>query len=54
VRNCDLIEGGGFRRRLVGLSDEKALAKLPKAEQEAWRQLWADVAAFLKRTAEEK
>jgi serine/threonine-protein kinase len=39
---------------LAGLRDEKALAKLPEAEQQACRQLWADVAALLKRTAAEK
>ena len=28
---------------------KEALAKLPKAEQEEWRKLWADVAALLKK-----
>jgi tetratricopeptide (TPR) repeat protein len=34
--------------KLAGLRDEKVVAKLPEAEQQAWRQLWADVAALLK------
>jgi serine/threonine-protein kinase len=28
---------------LAGLREQAALAKLPQAEQQAWRQLWADV-----------
>jgi hypothetical protein len=31
--------------------DEAGLQKLPEAEQKAWRQLWADVAALRKRAA---
>jgi serine/threonine protein kinase/Flp pilus assembly protein TadD len=37
-------------RDFVGLRHPEALAKLPEAEQTAWRQLWADVAAILERT----
>jgi serine/threonine protein kinase/Flp pilus assembly protein TadD len=37
-------------RDFVGFRDPEALAKLPEAEQTAWRQLWADVAAMLERT----
>jgi tetratricopeptide (TPR) repeat protein len=33
---------------LAGVRDEPALAKLPKAEQEAWHHFWADVAKQLK------
>jgi serine/threonine-protein kinase len=39
---------------LAGIRDEQALAKLPDAERTAWRQLWADVDALLKRTADKK
>jgi len=38
---------------LAGTRDKEALAKLPADEQKAFTQLWADVAALLKR-AEEK
>jgi hypothetical protein len=31
---------------LAGLRDAKELAKLPAAEQDTWRQLWADVEAL--------
>jgi hypothetical protein len=34
---------------LSGVRDKAALAKLPDAERQAWEQLWADVAALLKR-----
>jgi tetratricopeptide (TPR) repeat protein len=34
---------------LSGVRDKAALAKLPDAERQAWAQLWADVAALLKR-----
>jgi tetratricopeptide (TPR) repeat protein len=34
-------------RDLVGVRDPDALAKLPAAEQTAWRELWADVAKLL-------
>jgi tetratricopeptide (TPR) repeat protein len=34
---------------LAGLRDAEALAKLPEAEREAWRGLWADVQALLDR-----
>jgi Flp pilus assembly protein TadD len=39
---------------LAGLRDEKAMAKLPEAERQAWQKLWADVAALLKRAAGQK
>jgi hypothetical protein len=38
---------------LAGIRDAVALAKLPAEEQKAFIQLWADVAALLKK-AEEK
>jgi hypothetical protein len=38
---------------LAALLDEPALAKLPEEEQKVFTQLWADVAALL-RKAEEK
>jgi hypothetical protein len=34
---------------LAGLRDVTALAKLPAQEQKAFAQLWADVAALLKK-----
>jgi tetratricopeptide (TPR) repeat protein len=34
---------------LASLREDKALAQLPEAERAAWQQLWADVAALLKR-----
>jgi len=37
-------------RDFIGLRDPEALAKLPEADQAAWRQLWVDVAATLERT----
>jgi tetratricopeptide (TPR) repeat protein len=37
---------------LDSVRGEKALAQLPEAERAAWRQLWADVAALLKKTQE--
>src|SRR5262245_13138529 len=37
---------------LAGIRDGKALAKLPAAEQKAFAQLWADVAAVSKKAAE--
>jgi tetratricopeptide (TPR) repeat protein/tRNA A-37 threonylcarbamoyl transferase component Bud32 len=33
---------------LASVRDAAAVAKLPEAEQKAWRQLWVDVAALLK------
>jgi hypothetical protein len=33
--------------------DAEALAALPQGERQQWQQLWSDVAALLKRTAEE-
>jgi hypothetical protein len=38
---------------LAGLRDHAALARLPAEERQACRQLWAEVAALLKK-AEEK
>jgi Flp pilus assembly protein TadD len=32
---------------LAGVRDREALSKLPKEEQQAWQQLWADVEALL-------
>jgi serine/threonine-protein kinase len=37
---------------LAGLRDKDALAKLPEAERDACRRLWADVDALLQRTQE--
>ena len=34
---------------LSGVRDKNALVKLPEDERAAWQQLWADVAALLKR-----
>jgi tetratricopeptide (TPR) repeat protein len=34
---------------LAGVRDKGRLARLPEAERAAWRELWADVAALLKR-----
>jgi serine/threonine-protein kinase len=39
---------------LASLRDEKALPKLPEAEQQTCRRLWADVAALLERAATER
>jgi Flp pilus assembly protein TadD len=36
---------------LAGLREEKELAKLPAAEQAAWRQFWADVQPLRQQTA---
>jgi serine/threonine-protein kinase len=38
---------------LAGLRDAAALAKLPAEEQKAWRKLWVEVAAVLKKAQEE-
>jgi len=38
---------------LASVRGAAAIDKLPEAEREAWRKLWADVAALLKRTREE-
>jgi tetratricopeptide (TPR) repeat protein len=37
---------------LESVRGAKALARLPQAERAAWQQLWADVAALLKKTQE--
>jgi serine/threonine-protein kinase len=37
---------------LAGVRDKDALAKLPGEEQEAWRKLWGDVSAVLKRASD--
>jgi tetratricopeptide (TPR) repeat protein len=34
---------------LAGVRDKDAIARLPEAEREAWRKLWADVQTILKR-----
>jgi hypothetical protein len=34
---------------LASVRDEKSLAALPEAERKLWQQLWADVAALLKK-----
>ena len=34
---------------LASIRDPKELAQLPPAERAAWQQLWADVAALLKK-----
>jgi serine/threonine-protein kinase len=39
---------------LAGLRDAKALARLPADEQKAFAQLWADVAALLKKAEKEE
>ena len=62
------INGGLVRRRgaapaadqpvnafvcTIGVADlDATLAKLPAAEREAWQQLWAEVAALLKKAGE--
>jgi hypothetical protein len=38
---------------LIGIRDQKAVAKLPAEERQACRHLWADVETLLK-TAQEK
>jgi serine/threonine-protein kinase len=37
---------------LAGLRDKAALDKLPAAERDAWRRLWADVGALIQRAQE--
>jgi eukaryotic-like serine/threonine-protein kinase len=39
---------------LAGIRDVEALAKLPADETKAWRSLWADVDAILKRAASQR
>jgi hypothetical protein len=39
---------------LAGVRDAAALMKLPAAEREAWRKLWADVAELLKNASDVK
>src|SRR5262249_28406771 len=39
---------------LAGVRDADCLRQLPQAEQEAWRKLWAEVDALLKRPSEMK
>jgi Flp pilus assembly protein TadD len=39
---------------LASLRDKELLTKLPDAERKAWQQLWAGVAALLKRAQEKK
>jgi hypothetical protein len=38
---------------LAGLRDKATLEKLPAAERDAWRRLWADVGALLRRGQEQ-
>jgi hypothetical protein len=38
---------------LAGLREEAALAKLPAAERDACRRLWAEVSALLQRTRQQ-
>jgi len=35
---------------LAGIRDEAALGKLPAAEREEWRRLWADVARLINKS----
>jgi tetratricopeptide (TPR) repeat protein len=46
------LESWKYDPKLAGLRDEAALSKLPAEEREACRQLWAEVEAVLKRTAD--
>jgi serine/threonine protein kinase/tetratricopeptide (TPR) repeat protein len=39
-------------RELMGVRGPKALGKLPHAERQVWKQLWADVEALRKRAAQ--
>jgi hypothetical protein len=39
---------------LASVRDQNALDRMPDDERQAWRQLWEDVAALLKRVAESK
>ena len=39
---------------LASVRDEKALPALPEAERKRWQQLWADVAALLKKVDDKK
>jgi hypothetical protein len=39
---------------LVSVRDAAALKKLSAEEREAWRKLWADVAALLKKAGDAK
>jgi serine/threonine protein kinase/Flp pilus assembly protein TadD len=43
------MEGWQRYSDFAGVRDREALAKLPKAERDAWRKFWADVAATLAR-----
>jgi hypothetical protein len=38
-------------RDLASVRGRGALAQLPPAEREGWRQLWSDVAELLRKTA---
>jgi hypothetical protein len=37
---------------LASVRDPAAIAKLPEAERDAWKQLWTDVESLRKRSAE--
>jgi hypothetical protein len=39
---------------LTGVRDKEALDKLPEAERQAWRKLWAEVDDLLKRVGDKK
>jgi hypothetical protein len=39
---------------LAGVRDKDALAKLPEAERDGWKQLWDDVAMLLKTAGEKR
>ena len=39
---------------LAAVRDDKALAALPEKERQAWRKLWADVAALRKKVEGKK
>jgi hypothetical protein len=39
---------------LASLRDKAVLAKLPKAEQEAWQKLWVEVDALVKKASARK
>jgi hypothetical protein len=46
---------GGWTRKsadLVGVRAKAAQAKLPEAEREAWRKLWAEVDDLIKRAVD--
>jgi serine/threonine-protein kinase len=50
-RVCEGLESWQRAPGLAGLRNAAALARLPGAERDAWRRLWADVAALLERAS---